>query len=80
VTINYTASDNCGPTTCSLSVTNNETGATDATVVDAHHVLLLAQRLNSGGGRIYTIAITCTDASGNRSVRTTTVTVPGRSG
>ena len=48
----------------------------DAVVVDAHHVLLLAERAGNGSGRIYTITITSTDASGNSAESTVTVTVP----
>lgn len=76
VTIDYTAGDTCGPVTSTLSVSNNETGAADAVVVDAHHVLLLADRDGNGSGRVYTITITCTDASGNQSTQPVTVTVP----
>ncbi|HEX8472760.1 MAG TPA: alpha-amylase family glycosyl hydrolase [Pyrinomonadaceae bacterium] len=82
VTINYGTADNCGAVTCALSVTSNEpvngTGdgdtAPDWEVLDAHHIRLRAER--SGAGRIYTITVTCTDAAGNTSVHTATVTVP----
>jgi len=85
VAINYTATDNCGgPVTCTLSVSSNEpingTGdgntSPDWQVVDAHHVMLRAERSGNGIGRIYTIMITCSDNKGNTSTSTVTVTVP----
>jgi hypothetical protein len=49
----------------------------DWQVIDDHHVLLRAER---GGknkdGRTYTITTTCTDESGNATVKTSTVSVP----
>jgi len=66
-----------------LSVSSNEAvngsgdgnTATDWLVVDAHHVQLRAERSGNGAGRIYTITLTCTDAAGNKTVRTSTVLV-----
>ena len=83
VAVNYGgATDNCSAASCVLTVSSNEavngTGdgntSTDWEVVDAHHVRLRAERAGNGDGRIYTIALTCTDASGNKIVRTATVT------
>ena len=48
----------------------------DWQVVDAHHVKLRAERAGNGSGRTYTLTVTCTDAAGNRTVRTATVLVP----
>ena len=83
VTINYMATDSCGPVSCNLSVSSNElvTGQGDNTspdweIIDAHHVRLRAERKGNGDGRIYTITITCTDSAGNSSTRTITVLVP----
>jgi photosystem II stability/assembly factor-like uncharacterized protein len=84
VTNNYTATDNCPGLNCVLTVSSNEPingvddgdTAPDWQVVDAHHVLLRAERSGSGTGRIYTITTTCTDASGNVVVKTSTVSVP----
>jgi hypothetical protein len=87
VTISYSASDNCslpGAITCGLSVTSNEPidgeddGSTspDWIVVDPHLVRLRAERSGVGTGRIYTVTVTCTDAAGRSSTRTTTVSVP----
>jgi hypothetical protein len=84
VTVGYGASDNCGGSSCVLSVSSNEpvtaagddNTAPDWEVVDAHHVRLRAERSNAGIGRTYTITLTCTDAAGNRTVRSATVFVP----
>jgi hypothetical protein len=85
VTVNYATTDNCGGTvTCSLSVTSNEPinstddGDTspDWIIEDAHHLKLRAERSGVGTGRVYTITITCTDAAGNSSSNTVTVSVP----
>lgn len=84
VTINYSVTDNCGPLTCTLSVSSNEpingTGdgdtAPDWEIVDAHHVRLRAERAATGNGRIYTITITCADSAGNSSTRSVMVRVP----
>jgi hypothetical protein len=84
VTVNYTVTDNCGTDACVLSVSSNEpingTGdgdmSPDWVIVDTHHVQLRAERAGNGTGRIYTIAITCSDSAGNSTVRTVIVTVP----
>ena len=84
VTINYTATDDCGSATCVISnITSNQpingTGdgdtAPDWEFVDEHHVRLRAERSN-GVTRVYTITITCTDAFGNISTTQVQVTVP----
>ena len=59
VTVNYTATDNCGVDTCVLSVSSNEavdgTGDGDTSpdwvIVDAHHVQLRAERSGDGSGQ-----------------------------
>jgi hypothetical protein len=84
VTVNYGTSDNCGTSTCTLSVTSNEpvngngdgNTSPDWEIIDNHHVKLRAERSGNGNGRIYTITITCTDSSGGSSSQTVTVTVP----
>lgn len=84
VTVNYDTADNCGPITCGLSVTSNEPvdglgdgdTAPDWEIVDAHHLRLRAERSGTGGGRVYTIRITCADDSGNTTVKTVMVSVP----
>jgi len=84
VAINYTATDNCPGLNCVLTVASNEPinglgdgdTAPDWQVVDAHTVILRAERSAKGTGRIYTITLTCTDASNNVTTKTTTVVVP----
>jgi photosystem II stability/assembly factor-like uncharacterized protein len=83
VTVNYTATDNC-PLTCVLTVASNEPinglgdgdTAPDWQVVDSHHLKLRSERSGKGNGRTYTITVTCTDESGNATIRMTTVFVP----
>jgi hypothetical protein len=83
ITVNYTATDNC-LVNCVLTVTSNEPinglgdgdTAPDWVVIDAHHLLLRSERSGKDSDRVYTITVTCTDASGNQVVRTVTVTVP----
>jgi hypothetical protein len=87
ITVSYTATDNCAAVSCVLSVTSNQpingTGdgdtAPDWEIVDATHVRLRAERAGNGNERIYTIAVTCTDASGNVTTKTTTVVIPHNS-
>lgn len=79
VTITYSAADNCGGavTAAITGITSNEPiSASDAVIVDSHHVQLRADRLGSGKGRIYTITITATDSHGNKSRAKVTVVVP----
>jgi hypothetical protein len=84
VTINYTVTDPC-PNTCVLTASSNEpidgtgdgSASPDWQVVDAHHLLLRAERAGNGTGRIYTITITCTnDTNKLSSTKTVTVSVP----
>jgi len=79
VTVNYDISDNCGLVTTSLAVTSNEgpdNFEPDWQVVDDHTVMLRAERLGSGNGRIYVITVTATDSAGNASSQDVMVTVP----
>jgi hypothetical protein len=49
----------------------------DWQVIDAHHVLLRAERSGNGSGRTYTINITCTnDTNKLSSTKMVTVFVP----
>ncbi len=83
VAVNYTAADNCPGLNCGLSVASSEplsgTGdgdtAPDWEIVAANLVRLRAERAGTGNGRIYTIAVTCTDGSGNATTKTTAVVV-----
>jgi glycosidase len=84
VTVSYNTADNCGPASCTLSVTSNEpvNGADDGDtapdwqILNEHHVRLRAERAGGGSGRVYTITITCTDGAGNQASRSVTVSVP----
>jgi hypothetical protein len=85
VKVNYTIRDNCtGVVSTVLSVSSNEPvdglgdgdTAPDWKIIDNHHVQLRAERAGNGTGRIYTITIKATDAAGNVSTQTVTVSVP----
>jgi hypothetical protein len=77
VTVNYATSDNCDPSPNSvLSITSNEGTSEDWEILDAHHIELRSERFGFGCGRIYTITISTTDASGNTTIKTVTVAVP----
>jgi hypothetical protein len=84
VTVTTTAADTCGAATCSIvSVSSNESSngqgdgntATDSQITGPNTVNLRAERSGSGGGRIYTLTVRCSDPSGNASTGTATVTV-----
>jgi hypothetical protein len=85
VAINYSATDNCcGTITNVLQVWSNEPVnglgdgdmAPDWIITDDHNLLLRAERSGKGTGRVYTINIVSTDASGNSSSQLITVAVP----
>jgi glycosidase len=84
VSLSYTATDNSGAVVCSPNVTSNEpvngTGdgdtAPDWQVIDETRVLLRAERAGTGSGRVYTITVTCNDATGHTASRSATVRVP----
>jgi hypothetical protein len=84
VTIDYSVTAPC-PNTCVLTVSSDEpvnakgdgNSSEDWQVIDAHHVLLRAERSGKGSGRTYTITITCTnDTNKLSSTKTVTVFVP----
>ncbi|HEU4386368.1 MAG TPA: nuclease, partial [Blastocatellia bacterium] len=83
VTVDYALDGNCAAT-CTLSVSSNEPGdgggdghtSSDWQVLDAHHLLLRAERAGTGTGRIYTLEITCIRGPGESSTGKVTVTVP----
>lgn len=75
VTISYDINDNCGFNPPVLSVSSNEANNADWIVVDNHHVQLRAEKGRKGTERIYTITISVTDLSGNKSVKTINVSV-----
>ncbi len=88
VTLSYVASDASGVAVCTPSVTSNEAlngqgdgnTVSDSAVLDGHHVQVRAERAGTSRDRIYTIALTCTDGSGNATTDTRTVVVPRQSG
>ena len=77
VTLNYTVSDDCDTAPVgSITISSNEGTSADWSVVDLHHVNLLADRAGNGDGRIYTITITYKDTLGLSSSAKVTVMVP----
>jgi hypothetical protein len=88
VSLSVTAADVCDPSaaqTCHvISVASNEpvagrgsgNTAPDWGITGNLSVKLRAERAGSGSGRVYTISVQCSDASGNESTGTTTVVVP----
>jgi hypothetical protein len=85
VTIDYTATDNCGGViTSALTVTSNQPqnglgdGNTepDWEIINEHHVRLRAERAGNGGCRIYYVKISSTDQYGNETDSTIKVVVP----
>jgi len=78
VKVNGLATDGCDPAPkCKImSVTSNEPGADDVQITGDMTVNLRAERKGSGSGRIYTIRLQATDATGNSVNRDVTVSVP----
>jgi hypothetical protein len=84
VGLNYSSSDNFpAAVTCALSVVSDEPvtsegdlTAPDWTVESTAGVKLRSERAGDGDGRLYTITVTCTDAQGNISSKSATVSVP----
>lgn len=86
VTLSYAMSDNCDTSmtpviTISSNQPANGTGdgntAADWQVVDAHHVLLRAERApDSANGRIYTIKVSTADSMGYSTSQSLQISVP----
>jgi hypothetical protein len=81
VALHYTFTDNAPETTCNVTVASNDekNGVGNYEIVNAHLVRLKASRLPNGQPRTYSITVTCTDASGNISRRTTGIMVARQS-
>jgi hypothetical protein len=86
VGISVAASDLCdaAPQSRIVSVTRNEPVnglgdgdlAPDWTIMGPLSLNLRAERSGTGAGRVYTITVESADASGNKSTKTVTVSVP----
>ena len=79
VAVSATVSDNCdaAPFTRITSITSSEAPAPgDIQITGNLTASLAANRNTSGSGRIYTLTVKSTDASGNTATSTVTVTVP----
>src|SRR5207253_1426427 len=65
VAVRVSATDLGGTPSCRITaLTNDETGTADAFVRGPLAAELLAEREGAGDGRVYTIAVACSDASG----------------
>jgi probable HAF family extracellular repeat protein len=81
VTVAVSASDNCDPSPVSKITSvacNAPTAAGDIKITGNLTVSLVASKGPSATTKIYTITVSTTDASGNSSTATVTVTVPGK--
>lgn len=79
ISLAVSASDNCSAASCKVvSVSSNEPVSTgnDWTITSDSTVMLRAERLGGGSGRVYTIIVQCKDASQNVSMSNVLVTVP----
>jgi uncharacterized protein YaaQ len=79
VTVTVNATDNCdsAPTSKIVEVRCDEyTGRNDIKITGPLTVQLAATRNKHGNGRVYTIVISSKDDSGNKTVKTVTVSVP----
>ena len=90
VTVSAVVTDNCGPVGWKIiGVQSNEpvnglgdgNTAPDWQILGNHTVSLRAERSGTGSGRVYTITLRASDASGNLSApKKVTVTVPKSQG
>lgn len=87
ITVAVNASDNCDtvPVSRILSITSDEPGRAPGDNTSPDWVVgrglsgkVRAERSVLGDGRVYTITVVCTDASGNSSTASTTVLVPNK--
>src|SRR5215203_2123261 len=75
VAVRYIATDNANETSCAVTVTSNDSTNPSWEVVNNHLVRLKQIRLSNGMPRVYMITVTCTDAAGNTTKRTTGISV-----
>lgn len=77
LSVRYISTDNSNESSCAISVSSNDPDSTsrDWEVINNHSIRLKALRLRSGMARVYMITVTCADASGNTSKRTTGISV-----
>lgn len=75
VAVRYITTDNADETSCAVTVTSNDSTTQNWEVVNNHLVRLKQIRLSSGMARVYMITVTCTDAAGNTTRRTTGISV-----
>ena len=75
VAIRYSTTDNANETSCAVTVTSNDSTTQNWEVVNNHLVRLKQIRLSNGMARVYMITVTCTDAAGNTTKRTTGISV-----
>jgi hypothetical protein len=77
VSVGYVSSDNSNELNCLVTVASNGSDSASGNwqVVDNHSIRLRASRLPNGMARIYTVTVTCTDAAGNTTRRTTGISV-----
>lgn len=76
VNVFYTATDNGENVKTTLSVSSNKTdGIKDYEIIDEHLVRLKSSRLADGSARTYTITVIASDDSGNKTTRSTTLSV-----
>ncbi|MEO5946763.1 MAG: hypothetical protein ABIP79_08095 [Chitinophagaceae bacterium] len=74
--LKFSASDNGGEVTTDIAVSSNASdGIKDWQLLDNSELRLKSSRLPDGSPRIYTITVTATDKSGNKTKRTTTIAV-----
>lgn len=79
VSVSASTSGGCGVVSCKvISVSSNEPIDDDGDFVLTGDLTLnlREERLGTGTGRVYTIAVQCTDSFGNSTAQNTTVTVP----
>ena len=77
VSVRYVSSDNSNETSCVITISSNDSASagSDGEVVDNQNIKLKALRLRNGMARVYIVTVTCTDAAGNVTKRSTGISV-----